>query len=116
MHRLVMGLKKDSEYEIDHKKANSRNDNRKNNLRIATHSENMRNVGVRKHNTSGVTGVDWVEKLSKWRVRIFTNQTENLLGYFENFEDAVKARKEAEDNFFEKWSYENSNNSDSKNN
>ena len=30
------------------------------------------------------------------------------LGLFDKFEDAVKARKEAEDKYFGEWSYDNS--------
>lgn len=108
MHRIVMGLKDDSVY-IDHVHGSlTRNDNRKSNLRIATHSQNMMNVGIRETNTSGVTGVDFVKRKGKWRSRITKNNVTYELGYYDNFNDAVKARKEGEERYHEKFSYENS--------
>lgn len=109
MHRLVMGLEGNDNYEIDHKKKNTQNDNRKNNLRIASHSENMRNVGIRNNNTSGVTGVNWDKRYEKWRARICVNKNQIELGYFDDFKEASKVRKEAEEKYFGEWSYDNSN-------
>ena len=108
MHRLVMGLSENDKYEIDHKKDKKKYDNRKQNLRIATHSQNMRNVGIRKDNTSGVTGVDWMKNKHKWRARICVENKNIDLGYFDAFEDAVKARMGAEEEYFKEWSYKNS--------
>lgn len=105
LHRVVLGISE--EYEVDHKNGKPY-DNRKKNLRIATHSQNMRNVGLRKNNTSGVTGVDWVKKYNKWRARICKNKKDIILGLFDNFEDAVKVRKDAEEKIFGKWSFDNS--------
>lgn len=107
-HRVVMGLP-DICFEIDHKYGETtRNDNRKYNLRITTKSQNMMNVGIRKHNKSGVTGVIWHKRREKWRAFITVNQELIELGFFNNFEDAVKIRKEAEDKYFGEFSYDNS--------
>jgi hypothetical protein len=56
----------------DHKNRNSL-DNRRNNLRAATHQEQCCNRGVRKDNKSGFKGVCWHKQSEKWRtqVRIF---------------------------------------------
>lgn len=43
-------------------------DNRWSNLRLATKSQNMRNHGLFKTNTSGMTGVHWDRCAKKWRV------------------------------------------------
>lgn len=47
-------------------------------------------------NTSGVTGVNWLKKNKKWRAYITVGNKQVHLGSFENKEDAIKARKEAE--------------------
>ena len=47
-------------------------------------------------NTSGVTGVNWLKKNQKWRAYITVGDKQIHLGSFENKEDAIKARKEAE--------------------
>ena len=84
---------------FDHKNRNPL-DNRKSNLRAATHTQNMQNCSVRCNNTSGVTGVSWHKKLSKWRARIVVNGLEVQLGNYIVFEDAVKARLKAERIYF----------------
>lgn len=53
-----------------------------------------------KNNTSGVTGVSWNSKSSKWCARIGIHKKRITLGYYENKEDAIKARKEAEEKYF----------------
>lgn len=95
--------------QIDHIKGkNTRNDNRKSNLRVCTASQNCMNKGLRTDNTSGVTGVYWYKPQNKWVVKICVNQKDIHIGYFDNFEDAVKARKEAEEKYFGEYSYDNS--------
>ena len=102
-------LEVDKGIEIDHIHGNtSRNDNRKSNLRVCTHSENMMNVGLRSDNTSGVTGVTWHKGEKRWVARITVDGARRLLGRYKKFEDAVKARKEAEDEYYGEFSYDNS--------
>lgn len=108
LHRLIMNCN-NTNLDIDHIHGKqSRYDNRKSNLRIATKSQNNMNKGLRSHNTSGVTGVCWVVRDSKWNARITINKKRINLGYFDCFDDAVKARKEAEEKYFGKYSYDNS--------
>ena len=92
---------------VDHKDGNPLN-NRRNNLRICSQAENNRNICKKKPETSNYTGVDWCEKLSKWRARITLNYRSIHLGYFKNIEDAKKARREAEDKYFGEYAYSNS--------
>lgn len=87
---------------------NTRYDNRKSNLRICTNQENCMNSALYENNTSGVTGVTWHKRDMVWQVRIKVNYKYIHLGYFDNFDDAVKARKEAEEKYFGKYSYDNS--------
>lgn len=86
----------------------TRHDNRKSNLRIVTSQENGMNAALAKNNTSGVTGVVWHKRDNVWQARIKINYKYIHLGYFVNFEDAVRARKEAEEKYFGKYSYDNS--------
>lgn len=86
----------------------SRNDNRKANLRLATISENGMNRALNVNNTSGTSGVTWHKQIKKWLVRIQVGGKRINLGTFDNLDDAVKARKEAEEKYFGEWSYDNS--------
>lgn len=51
-------------------------------------------------NTSGVRGVQWCKNSHKWRARLkFKGKLMNF-GSYEKFEDAVAARKKAEEEYF----------------
>lgn len=86
----------------------SRNDNRKSNLRLATISQNGMNRTIGVNNSSGVMGVDWHKGSQKWRVRIQVDGKRIDIGRYNNFDDAVEARKQAEEKYFGEWSYDNS--------
>lgn len=73
-----------------------RGDNRLVNLRDVPHSENTKNSSIRTDNSSGVVGVGWVKRLSKWRASIFADGEHKHLGMFVTLEDAAAARKIAE--------------------
>lgn len=70
------------------------------NCRWATKTEQNRNQRIDNRNKSGVTGVIWVKKERKWRARLCIDNKLVYSGYFENKEDAIQARKEAE---FKYW-------------
>lgn len=103
LHRLIVKTDKIVDH-INHRKY----DNRKCNLREVTNQQNTMNQSLKSNNTSGVTGVDFIKNTSKWRARIKSNNKEIHLGVFDTFDDAVKARKEAEDKCFGEYSYNNS--------
>ena len=76
-------------------------DNRIANLRVATPSINAFNRrGLEERNTSGHTGVNWYRRYLKWRAFIKHNGKFKNLGYFDSLEDAVTARKAAEQEYF----------------
>lgn len=52
-------------------------------------------------NTSGVTGVGWDKSRNKWYARIEFQGERHFLGRFNKKEDAVSARKEAEDKYYQ---------------
>lgn len=107
LHRLVSDCPDD--LIPDHIGGKStRFDNRKSNLRIATYSQNIINRPVNKNNSSGITGVYYNKETKKWQASITINKKRFYLGGFVTIEDAVNARKEAEEKYFEEWSYGNS--------
>ena len=93
--------------EVDHIN-HIRTDNRKCNLRVVDRSLNQRNLPLSKRNTSGVVGVWFNKDANKWVAEIRLNYKKISLGYFINKEDAIKARKEAEEKYFGEYSYDNS--------
>lgn len=103
-HRLIMGDKAEAIDHINHKLF----DNRKLNLRAVTTQQNSMNASLSKNNTSGITGVTWHSRDKVWYARIKVDYKYIHLGYFNNFEDAIKARKEAEEKYFGEYSYDNS--------
>lgn len=56
---------------------------------------------IRSNNTSGVPGVDWLTKKQRWRASICFKGRRYYLGSYTRFEDAVRARKQAEEELFE---------------
>lgn len=71
-------------------------DNRLVNLREVSKAENGRNAKRSKRNTSGVTGVYFSEIAKKWAAQIRVDRKTIFLGFFETFEVAVSARRQAE--------------------
>lgn len=92
MHRDVM--KPERRYVIDHVDGNTLN-NKKNNLRICTNAENIRNSKISINNTSGFKGVYWNKQNAKWRAFITLNYKRIWLGNFINPIDAAEAYNEA---------------------
>lgn len=54
------------------------------------------NQGIRKNNKSGRSGVSWSEERQKWCAFICIEGKNTPLGRFNTFEEAVKAREDAE--------------------
>lgn len=52
-------------------------------------------------NTSGVRGVSWSKRDQTWEAYIKFKGTFHHLGHYKNIEDAVKARKRAEEKYFQ---------------
>lgn len=103
-YRLIMGVD-DPKLEVDHINGNKW-DNRKCNLRIVTHADNMKNRKLDKRNKSGYTGVKKT-KIGTWNAQIYCNGRYINLGTYETKEEAVKARKAGEEKYFGKFAHEN---------
>lgn len=92
LHRVITGA--DDDVIVDHIDGNGLN-NRRSNLRTATHSQNMFNQRTGRANTSGFKGVSWHKDMAKWEAHIQANGKKVNLGYFSSPEDASNARKAA---------------------
>ena len=72
----------------------------------------LRAKTVRCNNTRGVPGVDWLAARGRWRATICFKGRRYFLGSFEQFAEAVQARKQAEatlhDEFVRSYVAENS--------
>lgn len=93
MHYLLIG-----KY-CDHADRNPLN-NRRYNLRIATHKDNARNHNKQKNNTSGIIGVGWDKACNKWVAYIGLDNKTKKLGRFTNKTDAILERLKAEYELF----------------
>ncbi len=100
-HRIVWELLKGKipeKMEIDHIN-HVRSDNRIDNLRVVDSTANSRNQKRHITNTSGVTGVCFVNASLKWRAQIRVKDSTIWLGDFTDKSVAVAARKKAEEEF-----------------
>lgn len=77
---------------IDHINGN-RSDNRISNLRSVSKDENSKNRGIGRNNTSGFIGVSLTKDRKKWCAYIGTGMGREVLGYFDEIEVAIEARK-----------------------
>lgn len=92
-HRIIWILLKGvipSELFIDHINQN-KNDNKIENLRLCTRSENQYNRGSYKNNKSGYKGVSFNKALNKYSAQMRINDKKKHLGYFTTAELAKKA-------------------------
>ena len=86
MHRVIMNCPKDKF--IDHINGNTL-DNRKENLRICTGTQNQGNMKIHKDNASGIKGITWDKSRKKWKAQISINNKSKHLGLFS---DKLKAK------------------------
>ena len=92
MHREI--LDPPDHLYVDHINHNGL-DNRKANLRTATHRQNSYNrIHFRKNPSSKYKGVSWKKRTKKWIVQICYNGERKTIGYFN---DEIKAAKAYDD-------------------
>lgn len=95
VHRLIFLLEQGYlPKEIDHINGD-RQDNRLENLREVTRSENQFNKAMCSNNTSGFRGVNWHKHSKSWVVRVCTKGKTKILGYFKDLELAGLVADEA---------------------
>jgi len=103
LHRIILNIVDDlvDGDHIYHRKY----DNRKKYLRIATRSQNSMNRILPSNNTSGCKGVHFDKNANKWCSRISINKKRVVLGYYNNLEEAIKIRKNAEEIYYGEYRY-----------
>ena len=79
---------------LDHIDGDTHN-NDLSNLRLVTQQDNTRNGKLSKNNTSGVNGVVWNKRDSKWTARVKVDYKQLYLGQFDDWFEAVCARMSA---------------------
>ena len=95
VHRLIFLLEHGYlPKEIDHINGD-RQDNRIENLREVTRSENQFNKAMCRSNTSGFRGVNWHKHSKSWVVRVCTKGKSKSIGYFDDLELAGLVADEA---------------------
>lgn len=88
MHRAL--LNPPADMEVDHINGNPI-DNRRENLRLATPSQNQWNKGPRKDSKRGYKGTRFCKKTRRWHACIAANRITVHLGYFDSEDDAAHA-------------------------
>lgn len=92
LHRLIMRAKEGES--VDHINGNPL-DNRRNNLRIATHQQNMSNKGVQINSKTKVKGVFATTNSPRWRAQVRVNYKTLHLGCFDTKLEAAEAYNQA---------------------
>jgi len=88
MHRIIVDVAHG--FEVDHIDGNGLN-NQKINLRICTHSENTKNQGKHKNNTSVYKGVYYNKDKQKYQVNMMIGGIYKYVGRFTSKEEAYRA-------------------------
>lgn len=83
----------------DHIDRNELN-NQRSNLRKCSQRENNFNKGLKNTNKSGIIGVSWCKERSMWMAALRVDDKYMLHKRFRNKEDAIRARLEAEAEYF----------------
>jgi len=97
LHRFIMNAKKGQQ--LDHVNGDTL-DNRKENLRFCSTSQNLANRKRFINNRSGYKGVDWRPIEKKFRARLSINKRAIHLGYFSDPKDAAFAYDRAAKEYF----------------
>lgn len=97
MHRQILNAP--SNLIVDHINHDGL-DNRRENLRLCTHTDNMRNRKINYNNRSGFKGVTWDKTHKKWRPNIQVDGKDMFLGYHFCIIKAAKIYDENARKFF----------------
>ena len=74
-------------------------------LRIVKHADNIKNQKLSITNTSGKTGVSWDKRENSYEAYITVSRKRIHLGFYNNLEDAIRVRLEAEEKYFGEFQY-----------
>lgn len=102
-HRVIMDVLNQKNVYVDHISHDTK-DNRKQNLRLVTPSQNSMNKIIQSNNTTGVTGVYFHKPSEMWCAYIKINGKQ-YREYAHTKEEAIKKRKQLEEYYFKEYSY-----------
>lgn len=97
LHRFIMDAPEGME--ADHRDGNGLN-NQRDNLRLCTHAENLRNRGKQANGSSGYKGVTYFKGGNLWRAQIKLNGKSIGLGVYNTAEQAAIAYNHAAKDLF----------------
>lgn len=104
MHRVIMAAPRGMV--VDHINHDGL-DNRRSNLRVCTHRENIRNQRGQRGRSSRYKGVSRDRRLGKWRSQIWHEGRHTYLGLFESEIEAARAYDEKARELFGAYAYLN---------
>jgi hypothetical protein len=97
LHRFIMNPPLNMQ--VDHINGDKL-DNRRENLRVCTQTENLRNSGINKNNTSGFIGISYDKERKTYNPSITVDCRHINLGRYINIEDALIVRLKAEKKYY----------------
>ena len=92
MHRVIMDAQPGEQ--VDHINGNGL-DNRRENLRICSHSENQHNAAKRRGCSSRYKGIYWHKGHGKWVARVWLTGSQHSLGLFTDEVEAARVYDDA---------------------
>jgi len=102
LHRMILDAP--ANMLVDHRNGDKM-DNRRENLRLATKSQNACNSKLPANNTSGHKGVYLNKSNGKWFAKVGVAGKAVALGTFNTQEEAIAARQAGERKYFKEFSY-----------
>jgi len=102
VHRIIYAMahgKDPGLYEIDHIDGDKQN-NRLENLRLATRNQNLANGPANRNAACQFRGVSFFKPIKKWAAKIQFQNKSKSLGYFDSPEQAARAYDEAATRLF----------------
>lgn len=97
LHRFILNAPK--HLRVDHRDGDGLN-NRRSNLRFATHQENLRNMRIHTNRTYKGVKLFPRYRFKKWQARIGTGQRMISLGFYHTVKEAAQAYNQAALKFF----------------
>jgi hypothetical protein len=105
MHRVILGIEKmGRDVKGDHISLTDTLDNRRNNLRVATHGQNRMNSRIQRNNKTGCKGVSFSSSHGKYQVYIGTGGKRLHLAWCDTYEEAVQVRRAAAEKYHREFS------------